>query len=95
MKSSAVFYVKDPLVRFMERELHYLFTESQQSFRKGRNTTGAIHNLMEQLYKNFNFSAITQGIFLDFSKAFDTIDHQILIDKLTFYFTLLFVPLGF
>ena len=66
-------------------ELHDLFTESQHGFRKGRNTTGAINNLMEQLYENFNSSAITQGVFLDFSKAFDTINHQILIDKLPFY----------
>ena len=34
---------------------------------------------MEQLYQSFDDSQITQGIFLDFSKAFDTIDYSILI----------------
>ena len=40
---------------------------------------------MEQLYENLNSSAITQGIFLDLSKAFDNVVHQVLIDKLPFY----------
>ena len=54
-------------------------------FREKRSTSLAISKLMEQLYSNFNDSQITQGIFLDFSKAFDTIDHQILNEKLPFY----------
>ena len=66
-------------------EENQIFTDSQFGFRKCRNTTGAINRLMEDLYINFNSSKITQGIFLDFSKAFDTIDHDILIQKLTFY----------
>ena len=40
---------------------------------------------MEDLYQNFNDSTVTQGLFLDFSKAFDTIDHQILLQKLNYY----------
>ena len=40
---------------------------------------------MEQLYPNFNDGGVMQGIFLDFSKVFDTINHQNLVEKLPFY----------
>ena len=47
--------------------------------------TDVIKFIMEQLYDNFNTREITQGIFLDFSKAFETINHNILIKKLVYY----------
>lgn len=62
-----------------------ILIDSQFGFREKRNTTSAISRLMEHLYDSFNNSKITQGIFLDFSKAFDTINHDILIKKLPFY----------
>ena len=40
---------------------------------------------MENLYQSFNNSEIKQRVFIDFSKAFDTIDHNIFIKKLPFY----------
>ena len=70
-------------MNFLKR-ITFLLT-ANYGFKKGRNTTGAINKLMEDLYINFNSSKITQGIFLDFSKAFDTIDHDILIQKLILY----------
>ena len=66
-------------------ETNNIFCNSQYGFREKRSTTSAISKLMEQLYSNFDESKITQGIFLDFSKAFDTIDHEILMKKLPFY----------
>ena len=65
-------------------ETNSILTASQFGFRKGKNTTGAINELMEQLYDNFNHGETTVGVFLDFSKAFDTINHKILVSKLKF-----------
>ena len=66
-------------------ESNEMFCGSQFGFRERKSTTSAISKLLEQLYENFNESRITQGIFLDFSKAFDTINHDILIQKLPYY----------
>ena len=75
--------ISEQIYSFMEE--NQLFSDSQFGFRKGRNTTLAINRLMEELYTNFDNGLLTQGVFLDFSKAFDTIDHYILIKKLQFY----------
>ena len=61
------------------------YSDFQFGFRENRGTTEAIGKILEQIYENFNSRKITQGVFLDFSKAFDTIDHGILIQKLKFY----------
>ena len=54
-------------------ELNHLLTDCQFGFRTKRSTTDAINFIMEKIYNNFNTKKITQGVFLDFSKAFDTI----------------------
>ena len=62
-----------------------LFTENQHGFREKRNTTGALNCLLEKLYHNLDTGKVTHGLFLDFSKAFDTVNHDILLGKLKFY----------
>ena len=66
-------------------ESNEMFCGSQFGFRERKSTTSAISKLLEELYENFNESRITQGIFLDFSKAFDTINHELVIAKLNAY----------
>ena len=51
----------------------------------GKNTTNAILSLVDCLINSFEDNKLTCGIFLDISKAFDTIDHNILLSKLHKY----------
>lgn len=46
------------------------------------NTTAALIDFMSQIYKGINYGKVCAGIFVDVMKAFDTVDHEILICKL-------------
>ena len=45
----------------------------------------ALIDLVDNIYCNFDAKKYTVGVFLDLAKAFDTIDHTILINKLQCY----------
>ena len=56
--------------------------DHQLGFIPGQNTTPAITlSLVDYLINSFENNMLTCGIFLDISKAFDTIDHNILLSK--------------
>ena len=45
----------------------------------------ALLSLMENLIEALEKGEYVDGVFLDFSKDFDTVDHEILLDKLEHY----------
>ena len=62
-----------------------LLSDSQFGFRQKHSTTHAILNFVNHVATAIDNHLHTLGIFLDLSKAFDTIDHEILLYKLSHY----------
>ena len=66
-------------------EKYSILYKYQIGFRKGYSTEQAILELTDSLKKAMDKTLITYGLSLDFSKAFDTINHDILSSKLYRY----------
>ena len=55
---------------------------NQYGFQQKKGTADALIQFTNKCFKALNDSECVLGIFIDFSKAFDTVDHTILISKL-------------
>ena len=66
-------------------EHNNLICKSQHGFRKGRGTDTAVMDLVRKLFSNINDNSTSSVLFLDYSRAFNTVDHDILLRKLNMY----------
>lgn len=66
-------------------EKHAILSSCQFGFREHHSTSMALIKLFDKITHELDNKCYSVGIFLDLSKAFDTIDHNILIDKLRCY----------
>jgi len=66
-------------------EINSIFYDRQYGFRPKHSTIDAIHDFTNKIYSTIDQTKYGVGIFLDFTKAFDTISHEILLNKLYQY----------
>ena len=71
------------LLNFINK--HKIFNKLQFGFRNNHSTFMVLVILVENLVNALDNGKCAVGIFLDFQKAFDTVDHGILLDKLYCY----------
>ena len=62
-----------------------ILRDEQFGFRKSHSTVHALHRSVESITKDIAKGRHVIGVFIDLSKAFDTLDHDILLKKLENY----------
>ena len=62
-----------------------LLAPSQYGFRKTHSTQHAILDIVNAIQTNMNNRLFSYGIFIDLKKAFDNVDHEILLRKVDYY----------
>ena len=62
-------------------ETNKFFYEYQFGFRKNHSTSQAVMEVLDSIYEHCDNKQVTMGMYLDLQKAFDTVNHTILILK--------------
>ena len=75
--------IRKKLVNYLEE--NNLFSHLQHGFRKGRSCLTQLLQHFDFILKNYLHNTETDVIYLDYAKAFDKVDHDLLMAKLTHY----------
>ena len=62
-----------------------LLAYEQFGFRKDLSTESATQALLHTVLQSLDSKKLVSGLFCDIQKAFDCVDHEILLSKLEFY----------
>lgn len=62
-----------------------IYPKNQSGFRQQHSTTTALLNISDNIIRGLDEKLATALVLLDFSKAFDTVDHDLLCAKLRYY----------
>ena len=64
---------------------HKIFYKYQFGFRKNHATTNALTEVTDYIYKSLDEENYVFGIYIDLKKAFDTVQHDVLLSKIQHY----------
>ena len=75
--------VHSRLISFLDQ--HSQIISKQFGFRKKHSTAHTLISLIEEIRSHLDKGQFSCGVFIDLQKAFDTVDHNILLEKLKHY----------
>ncbi len=59
-----------------------MISDAQHGFVRGKSCTGQLLSVLHRISENLDLGKQTDIVYLDIAKAFDTVDHQLLLKKL-------------
>ena len=75
--------IYEQMISFIKQ--HSILFIYQYGFRSGMSTTLALIDIIDKIKTNIDNNKFGLGIFIDIRKAFDTVNHSILLEKLEYY----------